>query len=135
MSSHCNTTDEEIDVELAEAEQRLQEEENAKAEDGMKLVTPADLSALDRARLVNSENARIGEQTQKPKAGSSKAATTPKTSAKTPVNLARQVRNEELFQKTGKRGKNVEVAVSEFSSGSIGFSDLNFSRMSCATCV
>jgi hypothetical protein len=98
----------------AEAKKKAEDEENAKAEDGMKLVTPADLSALDRARLVNSENAKIREQTQKPKAGSSKAATTPKASAKTPVNLARQVRNEELFQKTGKRGKNGEVAVSDF---------------------
>jgi hypothetical protein len=98
----------------AEAKAKAEEEEKAKAEKGMKLATPGDLSALERARQINAENAKIREGNQKPKAGSSKAAATPTPTLrpKTPGNLARQVRNEERIRKTGKRGNCGDVAVS-----------------------
>jgi hypothetical protein len=70
-----------------------------KAGNGMMLATPEDLSALERARLVNADNARLQEESHKPRAGSSKAATTPTAKPKTPVNLARQVREEERLKK------------------------------------
>jgi hypothetical protein len=74
----------------------------------MMLVTPTDLSALERARIVNAENA-------KPRAGSSKVTATPTPKPKTPVNLTRQVREEEWVMRTGKWGKQGDVAVSKFS--------------------
>jgi hypothetical protein len=100
----------------AEAKKKAEDEEKAKAEKGMKLATPDDVSALERARQINAENARIREGNLKPKAGSSKAAATPAQTPKpkTPGNLARQVREEDRVMKTGKRGKQGDVAVSGF---------------------
>jgi hypothetical protein len=96
----------------AEAMKKAEEEEKAKAREGMKLATRADLSALERAWQINSENAKIREEGFKPRVGSSKATATPKP--KTPVNLTSQVREQEQFMKTGKLGKTGEVAVGFF---------------------
>ena len=98
-----------------EAKKKAEEEENAKAEKGMKLATPADLSAIELARRINAENAKNRDKSTKPRAGSSKAATTPTPAPKTKTsgNLARQVRNEERIRRTGKRGECGEVAVSD----------------------
>jgi hypothetical protein len=96
----------------AEERKKAEEEEKAKAGNGMKLATPADLSALERAWLVNAENARLRDDSRKPRVVSSKAATTPTPKPKTPVNLACQVREEERLKKTRKWGKGGDVAVS-----------------------
>jgi hypothetical protein len=101
----------------AEAKKKADEEEQAKAEKGMKLVTPADLSelsAVERARLVNAENAKARADSSKPRAGSSKVTATPKPKPAGSVNLSRQVRNEEAMRKSGKLGKTGDVAVSVF---------------------
>jgi hypothetical protein len=97
----------------AEARKKAEEEEKNQARDGMMLATPVNLSALERARLVNAENARIQAKGSKPRAGSSKAMVMPTPKPKTPVNLARQVREEEWLKKTGKRGKSGDVVVSD----------------------
>jgi hypothetical protein len=86
--------------------------EKAKAGNGMMLATPADLSALENARQINAENARIQVEGSKPRAGSSKATATPTPKLKPTVSVARQVRDEEWLMKTGKQGKNGDVAVS-----------------------
>jgi hypothetical protein len=104
---------------------KAKEKEKHHAGDGMMLATPADLSALDRARQINAENAKIREESFKPRAGSSKvmATPTPTPKPKAPVNLTRQVQVEEWVMKTGKRGKQGDVAVSVFFA-SFGFSDM-----------
>jgi hypothetical protein len=95
----------------------------------MKLATPADISALERARQINAENAKVQVEGSKLRAGSSKARATPTPKPKTPVNLTRQVWDEEWLKKTGKWGKSGDVAVSNVFSVLFGFSDLCFSRM------
>jgi hypothetical protein len=95
----------------AEARKKAEEKEKNKAGDGMMLATPADLSALERARIVNAENARVREESHKPKAGSSKTTPMPTAKTKAPVNLTRQVREQERLRKTGKLGKSGDVAV------------------------
>jgi hypothetical protein len=95
----------------AEAKKKAEEREKNQAGDGMMLATPADLSALERARIINAENAKTWAESSKPPwVGSSKGRPKPIS----PVNLSRQVRNEEAIQKTGKPGKTKEVAVSVF---------------------
>jgi hypothetical protein len=94
-----------------------------------------ELSSLERARQINAENAKIREEGFKPRAGSSKAMPMPTPKPKAPVNLLRQVWNEEAIRKTGKRGKSGDVAVSVSFRSLFGFSDLSLSRMSCATCA
>jgi hypothetical protein len=104
----------------------------------MMLATPVDLSALKRARIVNAKNAKARAEGSKPRAGSSKATATPmpKSSVKTPINLSRQVRNEEKIRKTGKQGKSGDVAVSYCFQFSFGFSDLLFLQdITCNMCV
>jgi hypothetical protein len=99
------------------------------------LATPADLSAIAKARQINAENAKNrAEGFKPPRAGSSKAPAIPKPKPTTTVNLSRQVRNEEAMRKSGKLGKTGEVAVSGVLIVFFGFSDLS-SRRSVATCV
>jgi hypothetical protein len=80
----------------------------------MRLITPGDLSVFEKARQINAENAKAWAEGSKPRAGSSKAKAATMPKPKTPVNLARQVREEEQVMKTGKRGKARDVAVSCF---------------------
>jgi hypothetical protein len=97
----------------AEEKRKAEEWEKLKAGDGMMLATPADLSAINRAQLINAENARNrAEGSKPPRAGSSKAPATPKPKPMATVNLTRQVRNEEAMRKSGKLGKTGDVAVS-----------------------
>jgi hypothetical protein len=121
----------------AEAKKKAEDEENAKADGGMKLVTPADLSelsAVERARIVNAENAKARADGSKPRAGSSKVTATPKPKPADSVNLSRQVRNEEAMRKSGKLGKTGDVAVSISVSVRFGLSDLS-SRLLVARCA
>jgi hypothetical protein len=92
----------------------------------MMLATPAGLSALDKARQINAENAKNWvEGFKPPRAGSSKAMATLMPKPKTPVNLSRQVREQEAMRKTGKLGKTGEVVVSVYVFSLFsGFSDL-----------
>jgi hypothetical protein len=91
----------------------------------MMLATPADLSAIDKARQINAKNAKNrAEGFKLPRAGSSKVPATPKPRPTAPVNLSRQVREQEAMQKSGKLGKTGEVAVSLYIFSLFGFSDL-----------
>jgi hypothetical protein len=97
----------------AEAKRKAEEREKHKADKKMMLATPADISAIDRARQINAENEKNRvEGFKPPRAGSSKAPATPKPKPTTSVNLTRQVLNEEAMWKSGKLGKTGEVAVS-----------------------
>jgi hypothetical protein len=98
----------------AKERQKAEEQEKLKAGNGMMLATPKDVSALEDARRINPENARIWAEGFKPRARSSKAMATATTTAKpkTPVNLARQVREDERAKKTGHKGKNGDATVS-----------------------
>jgi hypothetical protein len=109
----------------AEAKRTAEEREKHQAREGMMLATPVDLLALDRARQVNAENAKTwAEGFKPPQVGSSKATATLTPKPKPPVNLSRQVRNEEVMRKSGKLGK---TAVSVFCLFALfGFSDLCF---------
>jgi hypothetical protein len=98
----------------AEEKKKAEEREKNKARDGMMLATPADLPALERARIVNAKNAKARVEASKPRAGSSKVTATPTPKPKAPVNLTRQVWEEERVMRTGKQGKQGDVAVSEF---------------------
>jgi hypothetical protein len=119
----------------AEERRKAKEIEKNKAGDGMMLATPVDLSAIAKARQINAENAKNqAEGFKPPQAGSSKATPTPTPKPKTPVNLTRQVRNEEAMRKSGKLGKTGDVVVSVLVSSLFGLSDL-FSRLSVATCA
>jgi hypothetical protein len=108
----------------AKEKKKAEEREKNKAGDRMMLATPADLSALKRARIVNAENAKVRAVGSKPRAGSSKVTATPTPKLKAPVNLTRQVWEEERVMKTGKRGKHGDVAVSAGFLFSFGFPDL-----------
>jgi hypothetical protein len=92
----------------AENKKKAEELEKLKAGNGMMLATPGDATALEEARRINAENARLQEEGYKAKAGSSKV--TPML--KPAVNLANQVWENERLQKTGHRGKNGDPAVS-----------------------
>jgi hypothetical protein len=96
----------------AEAKRKAKEKKKNQAGDRMMLATPADLLGLDRAWIVNAENAKIQEENFKPWARSSKAPATLTPKLKALVNLSRQVWNEEVIRKTGKWGRNGDVAVS-----------------------
>jgi dTMP kinase len=96
----------------AEERKKAKEREKVKAGNGMMLVTPADLLALETARQVNAENARLREEGHKPRAGSSKATPMLKSKPKVPVNLAHQVRDEERAKRTEHKGKNGDAVVS-----------------------
>jgi hypothetical protein len=101
----------------------------------MMLATPADLSAINKARQINAENAKNRAEGFKPPwAGSSKATATPMPKPKAPVNLTRQVRNEEAMRKSGKLGKTGDVAVSVSVLLLFGLSDL-CSGLSVVTCA
>jgi HD-GYP domain-containing protein (c-di-GMP phosphodiesterase class II) len=115
-----------------EERKKAEEREKVKAGNVMMLETPADLLALERARLVNAKNTRLQDESHKPRAGSSKAPSmpTPTLKPKAPVNLASPVREEEWLKKTGKRGKSGDVAVSTLSV-LFGVSDIYFSRRLC----
>jgi hypothetical protein len=111
----------------AEAKRKAKEVERNKAGDGMMLATPADLSAIDKARQINAENAKNRVESFKPPwARSSKAPATPKPKPKAAVNLSRQVREQEAMRKSGKLGKTGEVAVRVY----VFFAFLGFSDMS-----
>jgi hypothetical protein len=100
------------------------------------LATPADLSALEWARIVNVENAKArAEGFKSPQAGSNKVPATPKQKPKAPVNLSRPVRNEEAMQKTGKLGKTGEVTVSGVFCFIRLFLTCVFQAISCNMCV
>jgi hypothetical protein len=119
----------------AEERKKAEEREKNKAGDGMMLATPADLSAINKARQINAENAKNRVEGFKPlRARSSKVPAMPRPKPNTPVNLSRQVRNEEAMRKYGKLGKTGEVAVSGVLFALFVFSDLS-SRLSVATCV
>jgi hypothetical protein len=97
----------------AEEKRKAKEWEKLQAREGMMLATSTDLSALERARIVDAENAKIwAEGFKPPRAGSSKATATPMPKPKALVNLSRQVRNEEAMRKSRKLGKTGDVAVS-----------------------
>jgi hypothetical protein len=95
----------------AEEHKKAEEREKAKAGNGMMLATPADLSALEAARRINTENARLREGSHKPRVESRKATPTPMPKPKTLVNLACQVREDEQAKMTGHRGKNGDAVV------------------------
>jgi hypothetical protein len=108
-----------------EAKRKAEEREKHQDEEGMMLATPADHSALDKARQINAENAKNRAEGFKPPwAGSSKAPAMPKPKPKAPVNLSRQVREQEAMWKSGKLGKAGEVVVSLCVFLLFGFSDL-----------
>jgi hypothetical protein len=109
----------------AEAKRKAEEREKHQAEEGMMLATPADLSALDKARQINAENVNNRAEGFNPsRAGSSKAPAMPKTKPMAPVNLSRQVREQEVMRKSGKLGKTGDVAVSDCLFALFGISDL-----------
>jgi hypothetical protein len=117
----------------AKAKRKAKEKEKNQAREGMMLATPVDLSALDRAWQINANNAKARvEGFKPPRAGSSKATPTPML--KTPVNLTRQVWEQERLMKPGKLGKTREVAVSAVFSLCSAFLTCIFQTVSCDMC-
>jgi membrane protein involved in colicin uptake len=120
----------------AKAKRKAEEREKHQADKGMMLATPADISAIDRARQINAENAKNRAEGFKPPwGGSSKAPATPQPKPTTLVNLTRQVQNEEAMRKSGKLGKTGEVAVSVLFCFILAFLTWFLFRLSVATCV
>jgi hypothetical protein len=109
----------------AKEKRKAEEREKLKAGNGMMLATVADLSAMEKARLINAKNAKNrAEGSKPPRARSIKAPATPKPKPTATVNLTRQVRNEEAMRKPGKLGKTRDVAASISVSSPFGLSDL-----------